>query len=60
VLPLVADSWDGKLDPKGVRLTVLLDATATNPSDAKLWNQDVLLQQLASLLRQVPCQLWKS
>jgi hypothetical protein len=56
VLPVVADSYDGKLDPKGVRLTVLLDATATDPSAAKLWNYAFLSQLLASLLKQVPCQ----
>lgn len=57
VRPLAADNWNGKLDPKGVRLTVLLDATATSVAAAKLRNEAfLLLQLLASLLRQVPCQ----
>lgn len=57
VKPLPADNWDGRLDPHGVRLTVLLDATATSVTAAKLQNEAfLLLQLLASLLRQVPCQ----
>jgi hypothetical protein len=57
VKPLVADNWDGKLQPQGVRLTVLLDATATSVNAAKLRNEAfLLLDLLASLLRQVPCQ----
>ena len=57
VKPLAADNWNGKLDPEGVRLTVLLDATATSVAAAKLRNEAfLLLQLLASLLRQVPCQ----
>jgi hypothetical protein len=57
VRPLAADNWSGQLDPKGVRLTVLLDATATSVTAAKLRDEAfLLLQLLASLLRQVPCQ----
>lgn len=58
VTPLAAESWDGKLDAKGVRLTLLLDAAPMNPFDARLFARDrsMLLQTLASLLRDVPCQ----
>jgi len=56
VAPLAADNWAGKLDPKGIRLTVLLDATATNAYEARLWNHTLLVQLLDSLLKQVPCQ----
>lgn len=58
VAPLVPDSWDGKLDPNGVRLSVLLDAAPMNPYAAQLytWDRALLLHAIASLLRQVPCQ----
>jgi hypothetical protein len=58
VAPPVTESWDGRLDANGVRLSVLLDAAPMNPSAAKLraWDRAFLLQALASLLRQVPCQ----
>ena len=58
VAPLATESWDGKLDPKGVRLSVLLDAAPMNSFGVKLhaWDRAFLLQALASLLRQVPCQ----
>jgi hypothetical protein len=58
VAALVPDSWDGKLDSQGVRLSVLLDAAPMHQSSAQLyaWDRALLLQALASLLREVPCQ----
>lgn len=58
VVPLARESWDGKLDPKGIRVTILLDAAPINPSSPVLhaWDRAFLLQMLASLLRQIPCQ----
>lgn len=58
VAPLAPESWDGKLDANGVRLTVLLDAAPMNPFAARLhaWDRSMLLQTLASLLKDVPCQ----
>jgi hypothetical protein len=58
VMPLTAESWDGKLDANGLRLTVLLDAAPMNPYAARLhaWDRAFLLQTLASLLRGLPCQ----
>lgn len=58
VAPLARDSWDGKLDGKGIRVTILLDAAPINPSSPVLhaWDRALLLQSLASLLMQIPCQ----
>jgi hypothetical protein len=58
VEPLVPDSWDGKLDANGVRLSVLLDAAPIHQYAAQLyaWDRALLLQALASLLKQLPCQ----
>jgi hypothetical protein len=57
VAPLVANRWDGRLDPDGFRLTVLLDATAVRAMASDLREERfLLLQLLASLLRQVPCE----
>jgi hypothetical protein len=62
VAPLLADRWDGKLDPNGFRLTVLLDARATRERTSDLREERfslapfLLPQVLASLLRQVPCE----
>jgi hypothetical protein len=58
VMPLVPESWDGKLDAKGLRLTVLLDAAPMDPYAAQLrpWDRAFLLQSLAALLQQVRCQ----
>ena len=57
VRPLLAEAWDGNLEPKGLRLTVLLDVTPLDPRAAKLhaWDRSFLLQGLASLLKQLPC-----
>jgi hypothetical protein len=54
---LAGVSWDGKLDPNGVRLTVLLDAGPMNPYSSRLyaWDRAPLLQGLASMLKQIPC-----
>jgi hypothetical protein len=58
VAPLAPDSWDGKLDANGVRLSVLLDAAPIHQYAAQLyaWDRSLLLQALASLLKQLPCQ----
>lgn len=58
VAPLARESWDGKLDPKGMRMTILLDAAPINPSSPVLhaWDRAFLLQTLSSLLTQIPCQ----
>lgn len=58
VAPLARESWDGKLDSKGIRVSILLDAAPINPSSPVLhaWDRALLLQTLTSLLRQIPCQ----
>jgi hypothetical protein len=56
VAAIEAQNWDGKLDPKGLRLTVLLDATPPTEYAATLRNRILLEQILNSLLEQVPCQ----
>src|SRR4029077_17687123 len=58
VAPGVHGSWDGKLDPNGVRLSILLDAAPMNPLAPKLhaWDRALILQTLASLLKRIPCQ----
>jgi hypothetical protein len=55
VAPLIADRWNGKLDPKGLHLTVLLDATAPGVYSSNFGERFLLQQMLASLLREVPC-----
>lgn len=57
VAPLLHDSWDGKLDPHGVRLSILLDAAPMNPLAPHLhtWDRTLLLQTLESLLQRIPC-----
>ena len=57
VLPTVVLPWDGKLAARGLRLTLLLDAATMDPNEGKLytWDRALLLQSLASLLRQTPC-----
>ncbi|HYL61705.1 MAG TPA: hypothetical protein VE077_03710 [Candidatus Methylomirabilis sp.] len=58
VAPLAPQSWDGNLHPNGVRLTVLLDAAPIDAFSPRLhaWDRALLLQALASLLTQIPCQ----
>ena len=58
VQPMFSNSWDGKLNDEGIRLTVLLHAIPMNPYSAKLyaWDRGFLLQSLTSLLKQLPCQ----
>jgi hypothetical protein len=57
VTPIAPETWDGKLDPNGARLAILLDAAPIDPFAAQLhaWDRAMLLQTLGSLLRQVPC-----
>jgi hypothetical protein len=49
--------WGGKLQPNGLRITVLLDVAALDPREQKLraWDRSFLLDSLAALLRQLPC-----
>lgn len=49
--------WNGELDPKGTRLTVLIDATETSTSAARLGpgTSVYLLSVLSAILRNVPC-----
>lgn len=58
VSSIEADPWDGKRQSNGVRLTVLLHVAPMNPFAPKLraWDRGFLLQSLASLLKQLPCQ----
>ena len=57
VAPLTPEFWDGKLDPRGLKLTVLLDAAPMDLSSTRLhaWDRTFLLQALGALLKQVPC-----
>ena len=47
--------WDGKLNPNGIRLTLLLDATATNASQTQLWDYRFLLIMVKTILGLLPC-----
>lgn len=47
--------WNGKLNPNGIRLTLMLNATATSASQAKLWDYHFLLTMVKTILEQVPC-----
>jgi hypothetical protein len=57
VQALAHDIWDGKLNPNGVRLSVLFDAAPMNALSPKLhaWDRALLLETLASLLKRIPC-----
>lgn len=55
VARLARETWNGRLDRKGLRLTVLFDATAPQAWEAELWNRDLLLDLLVALLRGIPC-----
>jgi len=48
--------WDGKLNPNGIRLALLLNATAASPFEAKLWDYHFLLTMVNTILAQLPCQ----
>lgn len=54
---LKVPAWHGTQDKGGLRLTVLLSATAISPYAPKLkaWYRTMLLQILSSLLQQTPC-----
>jgi hypothetical protein len=58
VAPMRPIDWDGKLDPNGVRLSVLLDAAPLNRFAARLHSSDraFSLQALRALLNDLPCQ----
>jgi hypothetical protein len=49
--------WNGELDPMGTRLTVLIDATESSTSAARLGPSTAvyLLSVLSAILRNVPC-----
>lgn len=57
ILPLAVRPWPIRMEAKGLRVTVLLDAAPLNPRTPSLraWDRAFLLQSLSSLLRQVPC-----
>ncbi|MEJ2008617.1 MAG: hypothetical protein P8Z30_10765 [Acidobacteriota bacterium] len=57
VAPLQIPAWHGPQSRGGLRLTVLLSATAFSHYAARLrsWNQTMLLQILSALLQQTPC-----
>jgi hypothetical protein len=48
--------WAGKYDPNGIRLTLLLNATGTSASQARLWDYHFLLTMLNSVLERLPYQ----
>lgn len=52
---LAPSHWVGRLDPNGIRLTLLLNATTTRVSNAKLWDYVFLMQMASSILELVPC-----
>jgi hypothetical protein len=58
--PLASRPWDGKLAEKGqgVRVTLLLDAAPRDPNSTRLrvWDRMFLMDSVASVLRQVPCE----
>jgi hypothetical protein len=59
IAPMIFHPWDGPHGgQRGLRLTVLLDASPINPWAFKLraWDRAFLLGSLSSLLRQIPCQ----
>ena len=58
VSPVRPAAWDGKLESKGVRLSVLLDAAPVSPFAARLHASDraFSLEALAALLKELPCQ----
>ena len=57
VAAVLPDGWDGELDPNGVRLTLLLDATESSPKAARLrpFTWDYLMKVLGTILREGPC-----
>lgn len=52
---LMPSQWAGKLDPSGIRLTLLLNATATEIWKTKLRDYAYLMQMASSVLEMVPC-----
>jgi hypothetical protein len=57
VSPTVGSRWQGKLVEGGLRVTILIDASPTNPGQPVLheWDLSYLLRSLSSLLEQVRC-----
>lgn len=47
--------WAGKFDPNGIRLTLLLNATGTSASQARLWDTHFLLTMVNTVLERLPC-----
>jgi hypothetical protein len=58
VAPLLNTYWDGALASRGLRVTVLLHAYSPYYLHARLYPRERadLLEQLATLLNQIPCQ----
>jgi hypothetical protein len=54
VAPPSAAPWSGKLDSKGMRLTVLLHVDSYG-AETMAWYRAIVLQSLTSLLNQTPC-----
>jgi hypothetical protein len=52
---LVPGHWGGKMDPNGIRLTLLLNATTISVFHAKLRDYAFLMQMVSSVLELVPC-----
>ncbi len=55
VAEALPNRWDGKLNPNGIRLTLLLNATATSASQALLWDTHFLLTMVNTILERLPC-----
>jgi hypothetical protein len=51
----IADSLGWKAQPHGIRLTLLLDATATSASQTQLWDYRFLLIMVKTILGLLPC-----
>ena len=48
-------AWDGKLQADGLRLTILVNATAPSGAEAKLWEYPLLTGMTQTVLEQVAC-----
>lgn len=55
-VPLVEARWDGALASKGLRVTVMLHAYSPNGAKLHAADRAYLLQSLAAMLDQLPCQ----
>lgn len=48
-------AWDGKLQADGLRLTILVNATAPSGAEARLWEYPLLTGMTRTVLEQVAC-----